>query len=299
MDRPSRREALALLYERQYAELVRLAFALTNDWGLAEELAQEAFVRVWRSWGNIRDPQSAPAYLRTCVVNLARRSLRRRLLERRAWRWRGAGDLRSADPGESVDLLRALACLPARKRACVVLRFYLDLSEADTAAALGCRWALSRARRRRPCGGSSGSSPSLARSRCPGQGTTMGVPDGTRSNRHTCAAGPGAGGRQARDISRRMAADRVAASSASLAADGDRGGMRRSYRCRGHGGALPVACGFGSGQGHPRPKPAPPLAVVSRTHLSHGGSFPVAGYGAIWATGEAWSTGSTRRPPRS
>jgi DNA-directed RNA polymerase specialized sigma24 family protein len=71
------------------------------------------------------------------VVNLARRSLRRRLLERRAWRWRGAGDLRSADPGETVDLLRALACLPARKRACVVLRFYLDLSEADTAAALG------------------------------------------------------------------------------------------------------------------------------------------------------------------
>jgi RNA polymerase sigma-70 factor (sigma-E family) len=138
MGRPSRREAVALLYERHYAELVRLAFALTNDWALAEDLAQEAFVRVWRSWGNIRDPQSAPAYLRTSVVNLARRSLRRRLLERRAaWRWRGAGDLRSADPGETVDLLRALACLPARKRACVVLRFYLDLSEADTAAALG------------------------------------------------------------------------------------------------------------------------------------------------------------------
>ncbi len=77
--------ALALLYERRYAELVRLAFALTSDWGLAEELAQEAFVRVWRSWGNIRDQQSAPAYLRTTVVNLARRSLRRRLQERRAW----------------------------------------------------------------------------------------------------------------------------------------------------------------------------------------------------------------------
>jgi RNA polymerase sigma factor (sigma-70 family) len=124
-----------VLYERHYAELVRLAFALTSDWGLAEELAQEAFVRAWRSWGNIRDQQSAPAYLRTIVVNLARRSLRRRLQERRAWP--APGDRRSADPGESVDLLRALACLPARKRACVVLRFYLDLSEADTAAALG------------------------------------------------------------------------------------------------------------------------------------------------------------------
>jgi Sigma-70 region 2 len=60
MGRPSRREALALLYERHYGELVRLAFALTSDWGLAEELAQEAFVRVWRSWGNIHDQQSAP-----------------------------------------------------------------------------------------------------------------------------------------------------------------------------------------------------------------------------------------------
>jgi len=137
MDRLSRREALALLYQRHYAELVRLAFALTNDWAAAEDLAQEAFVRAWRSERNIRDPRSAPAYLCTCVVNLARRSLRRRLLERRAWHWRGAGDLRPADPGETLDLLRALACLPARKRACVVLRFYLDLSEADTAAALG------------------------------------------------------------------------------------------------------------------------------------------------------------------
>ena len=42
----------------------------------------------------------------------------------------------------------------------------------------------------------------------------------------------------------------------------------------------------GPAASHPRPRPAPPLAVVSRTHLSHGGSFPAAGYGAIWVTGE-------------
>ncbi len=135
MDPPSRRDALALLYQRHYAELVRLAFSLTGDWGLAEELAQEAFVRAWRSWGNIRDQQAAPAYLRTTVVNLARKALRRASRERSAWQ--GADDTRSASPGASIDLLRALARLPVRKRACIVLRFYLDLSEADTAAALG------------------------------------------------------------------------------------------------------------------------------------------------------------------
>src|SRR5258707_4885340 len=81
------------------------------------------------------DQQSGPVYLRARVVNLARRSVRRMLRERRAWR--DADDRRSADPGASVDLVRALARLPAGKRACVVLRFYLDLSEADTAAALG------------------------------------------------------------------------------------------------------------------------------------------------------------------
>src|SRR5262249_58791811 len=69
------------------------------------------------------------------VGSAPRGSLRPRLQDRRAWR--GADDPGTADPGASVDLLRALARLPTRKRACVVLRYYLDLSEADTAAALG------------------------------------------------------------------------------------------------------------------------------------------------------------------
>jgi RNA polymerase sigma-70 factor (sigma-E family) len=135
MDPAARRDAVELLYERHYGELVRLAFAMTGDWSVSEELAQDAFVRAWRSWANIRDQQSAPAYLRAIVINLARGSLRRRLRERAVWPENG--DRRSSDREANVDLLRALARLPARKRACVVLRFYLDLSEADTAAALG------------------------------------------------------------------------------------------------------------------------------------------------------------------
>ena len=132
---PSRHDGLAQLHQRYYPELVRLAFALTGDWSLAEELAQEAFVRAWRSWGSIRRQQSAPAYLRATVVNLARTSLRRRLREVRAWR--DVATPRQAEATVSPDVLYALASLPHRKRACVVLRYYLDLSKADTAAALG------------------------------------------------------------------------------------------------------------------------------------------------------------------
>jgi Sigma-70 region 2 len=78
---PSRHDGLAQLHQRYYPELVRLAFALTGDWSLAEELGQEAFVRAWRSWGTVRRKQSAPAYLRATVINLARTSLRQRLRE--------------------------------------------------------------------------------------------------------------------------------------------------------------------------------------------------------------------------
>ena len=132
---PSRQDGLAQLHQRYYPELVRLAFALTGDWGLAEDLGQEAFVRAWRSWGAIRRKQSAPAYLRATVINLARTSFRQRLREIRAWR--EVVIPRQAEPALGPDVLAALARLPQRKRACVVLRYYLDLSEADTAAALG------------------------------------------------------------------------------------------------------------------------------------------------------------------
>jgi RNA polymerase sigma-70 factor (sigma-E family) len=137
----SRHDALALLHQRHYSELVRLAFALTGDWNLAEELAQEAFVRAWRSWTNLRNQQSAPAYLCTTVVNLARTSLRRRLRETREMQEAGAARDTTVPeltgPATRVDVLRALACLPQRKRECVVLRYYLDLSETQTAQALG------------------------------------------------------------------------------------------------------------------------------------------------------------------
>jgi DNA-directed RNA polymerase specialized sigma24 family protein len=114
--RPGRDEALSRLFEAHYADTVRLAFYLTGSWTVGEDLAQEAFVRLWRRWGGLRDHHAALGYLRTTVVNLSRSALRRRLLELR--HQRAVGEVgHDTDPVARLDVARALAALPARKRA--------------------------------------------------------------------------------------------------------------------------------------------------------------------------------------
>ena len=134
--RPGRDEALSRLFEAHYADTGRLAFYLTGSWPVAEDPAQEAFVRLWRRWGGLLDQHAALGYLRTTVVNLSRSTLRRRLLELRHQRTIGQ-EGRDADPVARLDIARALAGLPAGKRACVVLRHLVDLSVEETAAVLG------------------------------------------------------------------------------------------------------------------------------------------------------------------
>ena len=129
-------DELIALYRERYASTVRLAFVLTAHSGVAEELAQEAFVRTWRSWDRMRDPQAAAAYLRTTVINLAKSSLRRRAVEIKH-RIRGGEAATEHDAALRIDLIRALQELPSRQRACIALRYYEDLSEEDTAQALG------------------------------------------------------------------------------------------------------------------------------------------------------------------
>ena len=136
-----RDDLLAELYERHHREAVRLAWAMCRDASLAEELAQEAFVRVYLRRRALRDPAAAPAYLRRTIVNLAydhgRRSVRQRELVLQMSSDDVDDSVDALDPIGARTLLDAVAALPKRRQACVILRFYLDLSEADTAAALG------------------------------------------------------------------------------------------------------------------------------------------------------------------
>lgn len=127
------------VFRSSYARFVRLARLLVDEPGQAEEVVQDAFVALHRSWARVDDPV---AYVRTAVLNGARGRLRRRATARR--HLRVAEPSTHADPIDALVLAdehravaRALTLLPERQRACIALRFYEGLSEADTAAALG------------------------------------------------------------------------------------------------------------------------------------------------------------------
>jgi RNA polymerase sigma-70 factor (sigma-E family) len=130
------RAAVAELFSLHGDELLRLALLLSGSRQLAEDLVQEAFARLWQHWDNVRDPDAAIGYLRVTVVNLARSSFRRRLLELRH-RVALPAVVEPPDAAGRLDVLAALARLPMGKRACLVLRFYADLSEEQTARLLG------------------------------------------------------------------------------------------------------------------------------------------------------------------
>ncbi|MDQ3981772.1 MAG: SigE family RNA polymerase sigma factor [Actinomycetota bacterium] len=128
------------LYRRHVAGALRLAYLLTGDRALAEDLVQDAFVRMFGRFQDLRRPEAFAFYLRRTVANLAKDHFRRLQRERTAARRHGdAGAEEDADllrlPGHN-ELLHALQRLPARQKAAVVLRFCEGLSEHETAEVL-------------------------------------------------------------------------------------------------------------------------------------------------------------------
>ncbi len=137
---PSRDEAIAVLWQRHRQQLVRLAIGLTGDPAAGEEIVQEAFAALFGRWKYLRDGSAAHAYLQRVVVNQAHAYWRAR-----RWRSRMAAllsggrneDANDPDLDTPMDIVTALRQLPWGKRTCVLLRYYADLSEAETAALLG------------------------------------------------------------------------------------------------------------------------------------------------------------------
>jgi RNA polymerase sigma-70 factor (sigma-E family) len=136
------RARLGELYLRHGPAGLRFAYLLTGDRSLAEDLLQEAFVRMAGRLAHLREPGAFNAYLRRTIVNLTGMYLRRKRLERAYLR--SQESLAPPPPGgPDVDLRdflwRALLQLPPRQRAALVLHYYEDLSERDAAEVLRCR----------------------------------------------------------------------------------------------------------------------------------------------------------------
>lgn len=129
------------VFTGQYPSLVRLAAMLLDDAHAAEDVVQDAYVRVAARHYRLHDPHKALAYLRQTVVNLARNSLRRRLVARR----HPAASLPAAASAEddAIDrferqaVVRGLRALSRRHREVLVLRYYLECSVEETAELLG------------------------------------------------------------------------------------------------------------------------------------------------------------------
>jgi len=134
------REQFEEFMTSRWPGLVRLAFGLTGDRWLAEDLAQTALASAYASWWRVRKADDPDAYVRRILINASRSRWRRhRVAEQPA---ATAPEAAVADPTTSVDdrsvLLGALQQLPQRQRAVVVLRYWEDLTDAQTGALLGC-----------------------------------------------------------------------------------------------------------------------------------------------------------------
>ncbi len=119
--------------------LLRVAFLLYGDAGLAEDLLQSTLTKTYMAWRRLGGMESVEAYARRVLVNTATSWWRRRWRAERATGWLPERPV--GDPSESYAdrdaIWQVLQTLPARQRAVIVLRYYEDLSESDIAAVLG------------------------------------------------------------------------------------------------------------------------------------------------------------------
>ena len=137
------------LYATHAPAGLRLAILLTGDHHRAEDLVQDAFVRITGRFGHLRFREAFGSYLNRTIVNLAKDHGRRSNLERRELQKERDAVARAEQPSMPdlagrKEILDVLLLLPYRQRAAVVLRYYQDFSEQQVADTLGCSYPAAR-----------------------------------------------------------------------------------------------------------------------------------------------------------
>jgi RNA polymerase sigma-70 factor (sigma-E family) len=136
--------AVTALYRGHAVGLIRLAVVMLGDRPAAEDVVQEAFAGLYRRWNHLSDKDRALGYVRTSVLNGCRSRLRATARDERLAAAGPAVTSATASAEQAVlvgeehaAVLAALRRLPDRQREALVLRYYLDLSETETAASMG------------------------------------------------------------------------------------------------------------------------------------------------------------------
>jgi RNA polymerase sigma-70 factor (sigma-E family) len=128
----------------RYAALARTAYLLTGDRGHAEDLVQSALLTTLRSWSRLAAVEVAESYARTTMVRLAGKAARRRWRREIPTDWDELRETITSRPDRAdeaalaADVRSVLGALPWEQRAVLVLRYFNDLSESETATVLGC-----------------------------------------------------------------------------------------------------------------------------------------------------------------
>jgi RNA polymerase sigma-70 factor (sigma-E family) len=136
--------AVTDLYRAHAVAMIRIALLMLGDRAAAEDVVQDAYLGLYNRWHTLNEPVKAEAYIRSAVLNGCRDALKRQ--SRRSRRDRASAlDLEELPSAEAAALisedrgrvLAGLRRLPARQREALVCRFYLELSEEETARAMG------------------------------------------------------------------------------------------------------------------------------------------------------------------
>lgn len=136
--------AVTVLYEQHAVSMIRIALIMLGDRTAAEDVVQDAFFGLYRRWSRLKDPDKALTYVRSAVLNGCRSALRQRTRRDRrdraaatAWQDYPSAEAIALISEDHQRLLAGIRLLPGRQREALVSRFYLGLSEDETARAMG------------------------------------------------------------------------------------------------------------------------------------------------------------------